>query len=229
MNNYYYCIYLYEFPNGKKYVGQAKDFNKRHSQHKWKCSDKCVVDKAINKYGMENIKITILEYDIEPNEINNREQYYIEKYDCLVKNGKGYNVIDKSFGGSVYDFLSDEALEEWKIKQRKRCKYEVPLKDINPSKNIGKGTGNYEHRQQSPNVVAINCKTGEIIIGNGYDRMSKKLQDLHGVKYDKNNIRKICKLNDTREEKFRALGKDDKKYILVHEDYYIILHEKGLL
>ena len=116
-----------------------------------------------------------------------------------------------------------------KLWKRKHCKDGIPVKDRVPNPNIGKGTGNYDHKQQSPNVIAINCKTKEIIVGNGYDRISKKLQDLHGVKYDKNNIRKICKLNDTREEKFRTLGKDDKKYILVHEDYYIILHEKGLL
>lgn len=36
MSNHFNCIYMYiNKVNGKRYVGKAKDFNKRHKQH-WK-------------------------------------------------------------------------------------------------------------------------------------------------------------------------------------------------
>ena len=34
MSNHFNCIYMYiNKVNGKRYVGKAKDFNKRHNQH----------------------------------------------------------------------------------------------------------------------------------------------------------------------------------------------------
>ena len=70
--NYYNCIYLYiNQINNKKYVGQAKDFNKRHREHinesKRKCSKEYNLPfhSAIRKYGIENFDIIILKENLK--------------------------------------------------------------------------------------------------------------------------------------------------------------------
>ena len=60
-NSYPGVIYLYiNKINGKKYVGQAVDFKRRHYTH-IHGKRGLYIDNAIHKYGIENIKIVFLE------------------------------------------------------------------------------------------------------------------------------------------------------------------------
>lgn len=85
------CIYMHIFPNDKKYIGQTNN-----PELRWKNNGKMYQQKAlkeaIEKYGWENIKHIIIEEDISESEINNKENYYIKKYETY-KNEKGYNTI----------------------------------------------------------------------------------------------------------------------------------------
>ena len=65
--------------NGKRYVGQAVDFNRRHRVHNLKSTDKFLIDRAFNKYGEENFEIVILKKDLQTQcLLNFWECYYIE-------------------------------------------------------------------------------------------------------------------------------------------------------
>ena len=70
--NYYNCIYMYtNIINNKKYIGQAKNFNRRHSQHIHSANynnrkdHNLPLHMAIIKYGIENFKINILAENVE--------------------------------------------------------------------------------------------------------------------------------------------------------------------
>ena len=216
--NHYNCIYMFVFPNGKRYVGKAKDFNKRMYGHKR--YQKLPVDKAINKYGVENIKIEILEEDLDDDIILEVETRYIDKYDTLLKNGKGYNVIRESFGGSVYDFLDEEGIKHWEENNRETQRKRRNLENWDGDKRIdrrikkpgvGKG-GNPNPIQQSPNVIAINVETLDVTKHEGYVRCRNCLENKHiNTKYDKNNIRKVCKKNEEDINNIRTIGKNEKR------------------
>lgn len=111
MENHFNCIYMYiNKVNGKRYIGKAKDFNKRHKQH---LKGKLIIDKAIRKYGEENFEIVILEENVETDsQLNELEKLYIKKYDSYRKNGKGYNVADGGTGGDTLKGMTDEQREE---------------------------------------------------------------------------------------------------------------------
>lgn len=82
------CIYLYRnLVNGKCYVGQTIcPIKKRHYDHLHQDS---YFDRALKKYGEENFELTILESDIQTQELlDKKEIYYIEKYGSYVN---GYN------------------------------------------------------------------------------------------------------------------------------------------
>ena len=105
--NYYNCIYMYTNKiNGKRYIGQAVNFNNRHWNHKSAsyCENRndynSPFHKAIRKYGIENFIIEILvENVIEQLERDELEKSFINYFNTLACNGYGYNI---SSGGGVY-------------------------------------------------------------------------------------------------------------------------------
>jgi group I intron endonuclease len=86
-------IYLYTNKiNKKQYVGQAQDLHLRHLGHlsnaKHSYSASCI-DLAINKYGIENFTLEIIEY-VNEEFSNEAEKFWIADLNTLVPNG--YNI-----------------------------------------------------------------------------------------------------------------------------------------
>lgn len=102
-------IYKWTSPNGKSYIGQSINLERRKqdfiNNELYTTNNECsltVIDKARKKYpDFEQWYYEILEY-CEPNELNDREQFYINLYDTF-KNG--YN--QTSGGGQNFE-ISDE-------------------------------------------------------------------------------------------------------------------------
>ena len=74
--------------NNKVYVGQSVDTKERFKAHCQIKEKDIYFDKIIHKYGKEHFWYEILESQIE--NYNEREQYWIAYYNCLVPNG--YNL-----------------------------------------------------------------------------------------------------------------------------------------
>ena len=121
MKNYYNCIYMYTNKiNGKRYIGQAKDFNKRHKAHLR--GKKQIIDRAINKYGIENFDITILACNIETQDkINEYEKFFIKRYKTL-ETQNGYNIAEGGSNGNPYEGKTQEEIDEIVFKQKETRK-----------------------------------------------------------------------------------------------------------
>ena len=78
--------------NGKSYIGQSNDINRRFSEHKNKTD--LAIDKAIHKYGSDNFSFEVIE-ECNLSDLDEREQYWIAYYNTY--QGFGYNC---SIGGS---------------------------------------------------------------------------------------------------------------------------------
>lgn len=97
-----YSIYKITYPNKKLYIGSSKNFDKRKAQHKSdsthrKLKDKQICDRAIAKYGWDNIIINII-CTVPPEYIDDAEKYFIALYKSNDKN-LGYNI---QAGGQKY-------------------------------------------------------------------------------------------------------------------------------
>lgn len=90
--------------NGKSYIGQSTNINKRINQHKY--SNKSLVGKDIHKYGIENFSFDILELCSE-SELDEKEVYYINKFDSI---NSGYNI---SIGGK--SILNEEDIKDIRL------------------------------------------------------------------------------------------------------------------
>lgn len=127
MENHYNCIYMYvNKVNGKRYVGQAKDFNRRHRGHisesrkEHRKEYNYPFNKAIRKYGIENFEIIILKENLSTKcLLNLLECYYIKKYNTL-KYGNGYNISDGGSNGNTFAGKTKEEMDEiWNNEHRR--------------------------------------------------------------------------------------------------------------
>ena len=83
------CVIIYKITNninGKIYVGQTcrslEDRMAEHVRH-----STIVVDKAIQKYGADNFTVERIDVACDIDELNQKEQFWIQHYDCMVPNG----------------------------------------------------------------------------------------------------------------------------------------------
>jgi group I intron endonuclease len=98
-------IYIFKnIHNGKCYVGKTtRTFKRRLIEHKSnsrQTSTTSLLYKAIQKYSWESFNISILEDGININMLDDREKYYIEKYNSYYLNN-GYNLTLGGDGGKM--------------------------------------------------------------------------------------------------------------------------------
>jgi len=115
-------IYLINFPNGKKYIGKSiydlNQITKRYFVKEYKTHDR-PVNKAIKKFGCENVKISILEeYENITNFfLNEKEKEFIKLNNSLITEN-GYNIHEGGSGGDniTHNPRKNEIIENIKIR-----------------------------------------------------------------------------------------------------------------
>lgn len=145
-------IYMYESPNGKKYIGQTiTTINQRKKDSFGTGYSECTAFwNAICKYGgLENFTLTILK-EADNNELDSLEQFYIKLYNTLVPNG--YNI---QLGGK-------EKKEQGSCK--KVCKYNEKGELIQTYNSVSEAAR--ENMCSASNITGV-CQ-GKVISCHGY-------------------------------------------------------------
>lgn len=106
-------------PTGKIYIGQAVDLHNRFQAHIRSARNDNVRDgslpihRAMRKYGLENIKVEVIEY-CQREQLDNKERYWIKYYHAQDPN-IGYNLAN---GGQRGFNLSGERHSQAKLSQK---------------------------------------------------------------------------------------------------------------
>jgi group I intron endonuclease len=80
-------IYKITSPSGKIYIGQSVNILSRINKYKnAKCITQPIILKSILKYGWENHLFEIV-LECDKSELNEKERYYQELFNCIGKNG----------------------------------------------------------------------------------------------------------------------------------------------
>ena len=110
---YHGYIYLYKNQiNNKMYIGQTSNLKQRKAQHKNKSVCTYPIDKAINKYGIQNFTFEILEevlaksYKEYKQKIDSLETFYIHKY--------------RELGNTLYNLTKDGGGNTWAADNQER-------------------------------------------------------------------------------------------------------------
>lgn len=94
-------VYIYTFPNGKKYVGQTTQTLEIRARLGEGYISSPAVYSAIKKYGYSNLKIETFPCQNQE-ELNQLERYYIQLYNTT-DNKYGYNLTLGGEGNTQYD------------------------------------------------------------------------------------------------------------------------------
>lgn len=98
--------------NNKVYIGQADFAWKRWESHlrDSHSKPKIVIDKAIKKYGEKNFWYELLEHQIQ--DYDEKEKYWIKKYNSIVPNGYNVAIGGKGVGFGVNHICSSIKSQE---------------------------------------------------------------------------------------------------------------------
>lgn len=134
-------FYLYRITNcvnGKIYIGQTIQPDKRWYQHKVSAvKPVMIISHAIKKYGNDAFEFEVIAACKSCEDANHTETFLVQQYDCLVP--KGYNVAP---GG-----MNAPKTEEWK--QKLRDHWADPEYKEKVSAAISKANLGREHTEQS--------------------------------------------------------------------------------
>jgi group I intron endonuclease len=83
--------------NGKTYIGQTNDLNKRIAGHIRK--DSTPIQKALNRYGLGSFTISVIDYADSKAVIDEKERYWIKIFRSNER-AHGYNMTDGGEGNS---------------------------------------------------------------------------------------------------------------------------------
>jgi group I intron endonuclease len=151
--------------NNKSYIG----FTVKSAEHRLKIHIRSaqsgwnsILHKAIRKYGKENFIVEVLEEsDDEKFLLNEREQYYIEKYDTF---NNGYNMTLGGEGSSGFKhksetkkLISDQYKERWKNPDfLEKQKNNPRMKDKKHSEETKKKMKNkrFNHTQATKQILS---------------------------------------------------------------------------
>lgn len=105
--------------NQKSYIGQTiKPIHKRWIEHK--CNAKTsstAISRAILKYGIGSFKIEEMCSCLDKEELNNKETYFINLYNCVVPLGYNIEILGQS-GGARPDSVKKKISNKWTPERR---------------------------------------------------------------------------------------------------------------
>lgn len=88
-----FYVYMYTSPSGKHYVGRTCQEKSRRSGGKgYGYKTSTAFWNAIQKYGWDNFEYKVLEENIKCNDIDERENYWIDYYHSSIEEN-GYNLL----------------------------------------------------------------------------------------------------------------------------------------
>ena len=148
MENVFGVIYkATNIKNGKMYVGQTVNFNRRKNDH-LNYARKGVEQafyRAIRKYGEESFVWEIIDHAISEDELNQKEVYWIDKLKSYTKSpdSHGYNMTKGGDGISGFNHREESKAKMSKAKIGKTFS-EEHRKNMSES-HMGKYTGEENH------------------------------------------------------------------------------------
>lgn len=112
-----YYIYKLTAPNGKVYIGQAKNLKKRLGQYsRYDCKRQTKLYNSLIKYEWKNFLSEVIEITIETNS-DRREKFWIEYYNSVEKG------LNCQYGGNKTKHLSKETRQKMSnLKKGKKIK-----------------------------------------------------------------------------------------------------------
>lgn len=201
------------------YIGQSTNLKERHYRHvKHDPTNELLLEyeyplsRGIRKYGEENYELVVLEENIEQNNLNEREIYYITKYNTYED---GYN---QTLGGQLgkYNIYKEEEVELVRTMLKTKASY----KEISEASGIS-----------LPHISNINTGSRCPKDGISYPIRDKNQVGTRGRKFSLEQIKEILELlsaSDLSQSKIATIYGVSKATIY-HINHGRRYHQEGVV
>lgn len=171
--------------NNMIYIGATKNLKRRMNEHKSHSKKKGNrFYEAICEYGFENFKFDVLYKCESKEEVFEKEQYYIEKYDST-NDSVGYNQTKGGIGGMTHDItgrnnpmygrkMTEEQKRNLSAKIKGRKDSEETRKKKSEALKGKKKTREATLKRSKP-ISVINVYTGDIIHFDSRNEMERTI------------------------------------------------------
>lgn len=157
-------IYKYTFPNGKIYIGQTVDLDKRHKQHlyyaKHAKGKRALCDIAIAKYGEPKLEVIEEVVEDSPSKfkkmLNESEVKWINEYNATDRN-IGYNIQQGGHTSNEETYILEEIYNEKIQEQAEKIFYVREILDSIIEK-VGGGQTNDSNDDEFIVISSLNLK-----------------------------------------------------------------------
>lgn len=159
-----YAVYMHKFPNGKVYIGITcqKPIKKRWFSNGSGYKQCPKMQKAIQKYGWENVIHYVLFDGLDKHEAEAKEIELIKKYDSILN---GYNI---EHGGNVSGTHSEETKQKIALANKGKIVSEATRKKLS---EINKGRcGDKNYFWGRHHTETVKKKHSEFMQGNQYNK-----------------------------------------------------------
>ena len=204
---------------GKVYVGQTRySLQHRFTQHKELAGkDNSVLHKSMKKHGVENFSIELLE-KVENTKLNEREVYWINKYNSEIPNG--YNMT--AGGGGVSGYRHTE-----KTKAVLRVKSAKWMENLSEDEKVARAERLRKLHKGKPKSVEHKKHLSEARMG----KYTGSDNPFYGREHTEETKRKIGDKNrgkvSSRRVAVKAVGNGIEKEFPFMSDAFIWLSESG--
>lgn len=209
--------YIYKITNkinNKIYIGQTikERPSDRYSQHRYLANhpeqEKGIsyLHRAMASDGLDNFQFEIIE-QIENDLLNEREQYWIKYYDCIVPNG--YNITDGGSGTQGYS--RPQSIEEREKRQQSNKNYYIEHPEA-IEKARQRATELWKNEEYRKKVTESNKKFYQ----EHPDIFKGENNPMYGKKHTEEALKKIRANAATRKLKIAQLDKDTLEIIKIH-------------
>ena len=239
-----YCVYMHKcLINGKVYIGQTNNAERRWRnkgiEYKPKKDNTRPFWNAIVKYGWDNFEHIIIENNLTKEQANEREKYYILKYNSRNKQ-YGYNVAEGGDGGIIYKqhpkgMLGKHHDKEWSKKHSediKKASERGAYKDLWKNKEHPKGMLGKHHSEENRKTMTLKaietCKKKLLIImPNGEKIIANSRKECMEILKITNSI--VDRLRKTKEPyKVSKNTAHNREYLLTLEGLIILDYKEEL-
>ena len=230
MNKLYGIIYkITNLINGKVYIGQTiQGLKQRWKQHKnhSKYHD-FLLYRAMKKYGNNNFKIEQIDVAYSKEQLDAKESYWIEKYNCLSPNG--YNCLSGPTGTPKVCEITRKKLSKASKRMWKNPEYRKKISKALKGKKLGDFTE--EHKEKISKSLTGRTLTNEHRKKIG--RATRKLWE--DEKYRKACLKPFQEYNNKQKKKvinldtgkiFESINDAARFYNLPQQNISKVLHGK---
>ena len=202
---------------GMSYIGQTVISVKYRINKHFRCHDGCYLHNAIQKHGKDIFESEIIESNIPNSQLDDRERFWIQQFDCVKPNG--YNLTKGGKGASDYKHSIESRQKISKSRIGKKPANYGKKHSVETRQKISEAAKGRKHSLESRKKMS-EARKGRVAWNKGKKHSPESIRKMSEAKQGKkhNNYGKNHSIESRKKMSEAKQGKKHPNYGKKHSD-----------